>query len=153
MQKIGSKYTARILVATMIGLSAVSGVTATANDGRTAIELTANERDFVLAEMRAFLESVQEITSAISEKDMETIAASASRVGLASTSTTPKTLMRKLPPAFRALGMKTHKAFDGIAVEAQDMGDAQVVLTQLGDLLRNCVACHEGYRLEVRRAE
>lgn len=150
---IGSRLSARILVATMIGLSVVCSATATADDGRDAIELTADERNFVLAEMRAFLESVQEITSAISEKNMEAAAASASRVGLASTRTTPKTLMAKLPPAFRALGMETHMAFDGIAREAEDMGDSQVVLAQLGSLLQNCVACHAGYRIDVGKAE
>jgi len=44
----------------------------TANsDGRTSILLKPDERDFVLAEMRLFLTSVQQITKAISENDMK----------------------------------------------------------------------------------
>ena len=49
----------------------VVGNVAESDDGRTAIFLTAGERDFVLAEMRGLLEAVETITTELSENNME----------------------------------------------------------------------------------
>jgi hypothetical protein len=118
-------------------------------DGRISIQLNSSERDLVLQEMRAFLSSVQQITQAVTEEDMETIAKSAKVVGKAAQGAVPGTLVGKLPLEFKQLGFDTHIKFDELALNAEDFGDTNQVLTQLSTLMQNCVACHAAYRIDV----
>jgi len=124
---------------------AVSGAT----DGRIAIHLDAGERDLVLAEMRAFLTSVQQITKGISENDMSLVAEYSRKVGKAAQGEVPGTLMGKLPLQFKRLGSGTHAGFDQLALDAEDLGDSQYALSQLSVLMRNCTACHAAYRFDI----
>lgn len=118
-------------------------------DGRATIHLTAPERDLVLAEMRAFLISVQQITSGISDGDMKQVTDSARKVGKAAQGEMPGTLMAKLPLAFKQLGSDTHSKFDQLAMDAEDMEDSQHALKQLSTLMQNCVSCHSAYRIDM----
>jgi len=117
-------------------------------DGRTAILLDAGERDLVLAEMRAFLESTQQITAAVAAKDMKAAAVAARKVGRAAQQGVPGSLMGKLPLGFKTLGFDTHSKFDELARDANDLGDPQHTLDQLGVLMQNCVGCHAAFRIE-----
>jgi len=117
-------------------------------DGRLAIQLDANERQLVLSEMRAFLESVQQITRGISENDMKLVAESAGNVGLAAQQAVPGSLIGKLPLPFKKLGRDTHAKFDEMALDAEQFEDSGHSLSQLGKLMQNCVACHAAYRFE-----
>jgi len=117
-------------------------------DGRTAILLNAGERDLVLAEMRAFLESTQQITAAVAAKDMQTAAVAARKVGRAAQQAVPGSLLGKLPLGFKTLGFDTHSKFDALARDANDLGDPQHTLDQLGVLMQNCVGCHAAFRIE-----
>ena len=126
----------------------IEGSTRTSTDNRLAIQLTAGEKDLVLAEMRAFLASVQQITHGVSSKDMQLIATSARTVGLAAQQGMPGSLMGKLPLEFKQLGRNTHEQFDLLALDAEQLEDAEHSLSQLGALMQNCVACHAAYRLE-----
>lgn len=51
----------------------------------------------VLGEMRTFLEGVQTIVEAIAEDDMETVAATATSIGMAATGGEPAQFIAKLP--------------------------------------------------------
>jgi len=125
------------------------GSTSGSTDGRIAIVLDAGERDLVLAEMRLFLESIQKITMGIAGDDMELVAEYARKSGMAATVGMPGTLMGKLPLGFKKLGPSTHKQFDQLALDAEDLGDAGHALSQLSVLMQNCVACHAAYRFTV----
>jgi hypothetical protein len=127
----------------------IQGNVTESDDGRTAILLTASERDFVLAEMRGLLEAVEMITSELSETNMEGVAAAAKSVGMGSSGGEPLTLIAKLPLEFKKLGMGTHRAFDDLAMEAEDIGDSTVVLGKLSTILSRCTTCHAGYRFDV----
>lgn len=118
-------------------------------DGRTLIHLNAGERDFVLAEMRAFLTSVQQITQGISDNDMTRVAENARKAGKAVQAQVPGTLMGKLPLAFKQLGFDTHTKFDQLAMDTEDLGDTDQALAQLSSLMENCIACHAAYRIDV----
>ena len=117
-------------------------------DGRTAIHLNYIERDLVLAEMRAFLTSVQQITKGISENDMKLVADYARKVGRAAQGEVPGTLMAKLPMQFKQLGFDTHTKFDQLAMDTDDLGDSNHALSQLSILMQNCVSCHAAYRID-----
>lgn len=118
-------------------------------DGRIAIQLNANERDLVLEEMRAFLESVQQITKAVTENDMKIVSENARKVGKAAQTAVPGTLIGKLPIDFKTLGFDTHSKFDQLALNAEDFGDSSQVLIQLSELMQNCVGCHAAYRIDI----
>lgn len=126
----------------------LSGQTVPASDGRQAILLTPPERDLVLAEMRTFLESTQLMLEALSKDDMVALAAAARRVGSAATQGMPGSLMAKLPLSFKRMGLETHRRFDQLALDAEQLGDPQHALAQLGELMQNCVACHASYRID-----
>jgi hypothetical protein len=121
-----------------------------APDGRQVIELTAEERDFVLAEMRGFLDSVQGILQGVVDGDMKSVSAAALKSGMGTMQHAPRTLMTKMPMEFKMLGMDTHQKFGALADEATGIGDKQQVLKQLTVLLANCNACHQGYRLTTK---
>ena len=147
------KYSSHLksLLLTLIAaghLTLFANATPTAEDARTAILLDADERTLVLAEMRAFLQSVQVITQSLSADDLTKAAAAGRQVGVAQAAEVPDTLKAKLPMGFRKLGSATHHAFDELALDAEQLGDANHALGQLATLLGNCVACHAAYRIE-----
>ena len=125
------------------------GATEVASDGRTAIVLNAAEKDLVLLEMRGFLKAVQAATAAVAKGDMDAAAKAAKTVGMAAQQGVPGSLMGKLPLAFKKMGFDTHQKFDQLALDAEQMGDAETSLQQLGTLMENCVACHDLYRLDL----
>lgn len=117
-------------------------------DGRSAIQLTIGERDVVLAEMRGFLISVQQITRGIADNNMKLVAEYARKAGAAAQAQMPGSLHVKLPRQFRQLGFDTHTKFDQLAMDADELEDAQHALSQLSVLMQNCTDCHAMYRLE-----
>lgn len=116
------------------------------SDTRELIQLTAAEKDIVLAEMRIFLTSTQQIIKGISEGNMELVARQAKKSGKAAQAEIPASLAKKLPVQFKKLGSDTHVKFDQIAMDAEDLGDNEHALSQLSVLLQNCTSCHEIYR-------
>jgi len=140
---------ALLLAAISVGhLTLFANAAPTEEDARTAIPLDPVERALVLAEMRAFLQSVQVITQSLSADDVSAAVSAARSVGAAAAAEVPNTLKAKLPMGFRKLGSATHRAFDQLALDAEQLGDANHALGQLATLLGNCVACHATYRIE-----
>jgi len=125
------------------------GSTSESSDGRTEILLNDNERNMVLAEMRAFLASVQQINQGLAENNMGLVAEQARKSGKVATGGMPGTLTKKLPLAFKKLGFDTHAKFDQLAMDANDLGDRDHTLQQLSTLMENCVACHATYRISL----
>ena len=118
-------------------------------DNRAAIHLTKSEKDLVLYEMRVFLESIQQITNGIVNNDMPTVVDSARKSGKKAAVAVPGTLIGKLPIGFKKLGFDTHAKFDALALDAEQLGDGIHTLSQLNNLLENCVACHSAFKFEV----
>ena len=126
----------------------IAGETLVASDDRQSLLLEPGERDLVLGEMRMFLKASQLIVQAATENNAEAIAAAARSVGRAAQQAVPGSLMQKLPLEFKTLGFDTHAKFDQLALDAEEFGDSATSLKQLGTLMQNCVACHEGYRID-----
>ncbi len=127
----------------------VQGNVVQIQDNRTAIQLTKDERDLVLSEMRIFLQSVQQITNGISKEDMSIVAIAARKSGKDAAVAVPGTLIGKLPIGFKKLGFDTHTKFDGLALDAEQLGDGGHSLSRLNTLLENCVSCHATFRFVV----
>jgi len=118
-------------------------------DGRKTIYLNPEEMELVLSEMRLFLISVQKITKGISENDMKLVAEYARKAGRAAQGDVPVTLMDKLPMQFKKSGFDTHTKFDQLALDSEDLGDSNHALSQLSNLMTNCISCHATYRIDI----
>ncbi|MCK5002889.1 MAG: hypothetical protein KAS57_07670 [Gammaproteobacteria bacterium] len=141
-----------VLLIALIAMSykfIIAGSVTLGDDGRQALILDHAERDFVLAEMRTFLSSVQAITDGISKDDMTKVAEVARMVGNQAQKGMPGSLTGKLPLAFKKLGFDTHNKFDELALNAEQLGNPDHSLRQLTELLNNCVACHSIYKIDV----
>lgn len=142
-----------LLLLTIIGFGAYKfiyqdTVVHSDDDGRLAIQLTFDEKKLILDEMRTFLANTQIIIQAVSNDDLSNAIIAAKKVGLAAQEAVPDSLVGKLPLAFKELGLDTHKKFDELAMDAEDMDDKEQTLKLLAELLNNCIACHAAYRLE-----
>lgn len=125
------------------------GKVESAPDGRTAVLLKSSERDFVMLEMRTFLEAVRQISRGIENDDMQLVAKAARKVGSAELVHVPGTLMAKLPLAFKTMGLSVHKAFDQMAMDAEQLGDKDHAHSQLNQILPTCTACHSLYSIKL----
>ena len=130
-------------------LTLVRGTTTPSTDGRTAILLSEGERELVLAEMRGFLEAVQQILNAVPTNDVAGASRAARQVGANAQQQVPASLVRKLPADFKVLGFNTHERFDELAMGAEEFNDITTVLPALASLMGNCVACHATYRIDL----
>lgn len=64
--------------------------------------------------------------------------------GLASV---PKSIPAKTPAAFKALAGSMHRGFDEIADGMSQHAPVPLLLSKLGSLTQNCVACHSAFRI------
>ncbi len=139
------------VLGTALASVALFGTPALAVDDREAVMLSAEQRDFVLGEMRLFLETVQDIILATAEGDMAAVKESASAMGLAharETNQSGRGPGKAAPMAFRQMGRGTHMAFDELA-QASEFG-SDGVLEELGVLMSNCNGCHASYKLVLK---
>lgn len=115
-------------------------------DGRQAVQLTKDERNALLLEMRTWLQSTQAILEAVSAKNFEEVNRVAKISGMSAEADTPASLFRKLPAAMKALGFDTRKRFDEIADDALKLRNPEHTIKQLSSTMNNCIACHSVYR-------
>ena len=118
-------------------------------DGRTAVNVSQNEVNYIRSEMRVFLKSFHEITVGIAAGDYKKIEEAAKRSGKYVRDNAPKGLPGKVPLRFKALGFDTQDRFDGIARSASNHKDTKLLLLELGQLMKNCTACHNSYTFRV----
>jgi len=120
-----------------------------AQDVREPAARTPAEREFILKQMRLFLGSVQAIASALAEGDMHTVATEANARGRRGTpaSEIPATMRAKETEGWTSLMSGARKGFDDIADAAASGAAPSRVLGLMGETMRNCVACHQSYRL------
>ena len=114
---------------------------------RTPVTLSAEEREFVLNEMRFYLDMVYVATDALSRNDMKTVAAAARRRGSSALARVPAGLYDRTPGPFREGIRESRELVDRIAVEAEGTSDPQPVLKRIGQLLYLCNSCHSAYQL------
>ena len=141
-----------LVLATLYYLTSGQGVPPRADldgDARMPVTLTDAERTFIRGEMRGFLGHVQEVLEASAAGDAARLAAAARQAGMNGPELDhiPKALAFKLPLEFKKLGLATHRAFDKIADEAEQRRSTDGVPKQLGELMKNCVACHGTWRI------
>ncbi len=140
-----------LLLAGVTYMFVIRGNVKNADDGRTAILLSSGERNLVLSEMRAFLESVQQIVEAVPAGDLKSAEEAARRVGRVDLNDLPASLLRKLPAEVKALGLDTHGKFYKLASDIHDGLERDRILPRLADIMTNCVGCHASYRIDLEK--
>lgn len=135
------------VIVSVMGFKFVKGSVAPSDDGRTSVVLNKDERNLILDEMRAFLVSVQAVSQAITNNDMEKVSKLATEAGMSAEANTPGAIFRKIPLAMKKLGFDTRTKFDEIATTANTTKDVKQARQQLDALMNNCIACHSIYRL------
>ena len=136
-----------LLVGILVKKFVFSGSVGTTVDGRISVVLTTDERNFVLKEMRDFLISVQQVSQAISNKDLDTVAKLSYKAGMVAEENTPGILLQKIPLGMKTLGFGTRRLFDSLSQDAKAGKDPLLLRKQLDSLMNNCIACHQTYRL------
>jgi hypothetical protein len=124
------------------------------DDSRLALSLTPAERTYVLGQMRLFVESIQAIATGLADGQRARAVEVAAARGLkrnAADPAFPSTLGAKLPADWKQLGGALRRGFDGLAQGMAEGEGPQQSLARLGDVMKNCVACHATYRIVAER--
>lgn len=133
----------------LIAVSILLAGPSLAQDARTPAARTDAERVFILGQMRLFLQSTQVITAALATDDLKTVATEAAARGRKGTplSSIPPGMKAKETPAWTAMMGGARGGFDDLADAARAGAPPIRLVGMLGETMRNCVACHETYRL------
>lgn len=115
---------------------------------RSVVELTAAERNYLLNEMRYYLDLMWMVNESLSRDDLRTVAIVARRrAELSAASRLPPELEAKLPSVFRASWRETNRMIDEIAVHAgTPEASPKSVLGRMASLLQRCNECHTLYQ-------
>ena len=117
-------------------------------DTRERILLPAPARNMVLAEMRQMLVSMEGVLAGLAREDMAAAADAARASGMAAAVDVAPDIAVLLPDAFIQLGTATHQGYDELAETLEAGASQQEVLAAFAELTRNCVACHETWRID-----
>ena len=120
------------------------------DDTRVSIVVSQSNRDFVMHEMRTFVEALQQINLGIEQNNPALIAKVARASGGSVADHAPAGLLASVPIEFKTLGFDTHGKFDQIAESAEKNFDPKQTHSQVTELLGNCVACHNMFRMDVK---
>jgi len=133
----------------LVALALLLVTPALAEDTREPVRRTEAERAFILGQMRLFLESTQVIATALANGDLKTVAEEATARGRRGTplSEIPPGMKAKETPGWTALMSGARTGFDDLASAAQAGAPPAKLIGMLGETMRNCVACHQSYRL------
>ena len=148
-----ARQTVRAIVASLCIVLGMAGATSSQppGDPRQRLLLPPPARDKVLAEMRHMLESVNGILRGVVANDLVAAEKAARAAGTAMAVEMDPAMMQQLLPAFRELGLQTHRAFDDLADRIRAGGTRDDAIRGLAAVTGNCVACHAVYRLDEAR--
>jgi hypothetical protein len=122
-------------------------------DLRLLVELPQDLRQHMLANMRDHLLALQQIQEALASEEFEKAAEIAElRLGMTSLERHGAHAVGPfMPEAMRTTGTAMHRAASQFAVTASDAsatGDVRPALVDLARVTAQCVACHEGFRVQ-----
>lgn len=129
------------------GYQFITGSVVIAKDGRTAIILTKDERNFVLTEMRGLLGHMQQLVSAAADRDIDKTIRIAKTLKEDSKGETQVSIIAKTPIAFKKISTNIHTQFGELYNDAVIKRDPDHSLKQVSIIMQNCIACHGAYQL------
>ncbi len=116
-------------------------------DPREAVALNPAETEKMLAGMRTYLETIQGIVAALAENDTSRIPAIAMKSGAKMLEEVAPTTGLKTPMGFSMMSFDTHDKFDKLADKAAKGTSRGEMLSDLREIMGNCISCHAAYRL------
>ena len=130
----------------------VAPMYAAAIDTRKKIEMPPMMQEHMLNNMRDHLRALQEIQAALAKSDFDKAADIAEqRIGMSSLEAHGAAHMAPyMPKPMQDIGTQMHRAasrFSRTAQEAVVKGNMAPVLDDFSTLLKQCIACHDSYRL------
>jgi len=139
-----------ILIAPLL-IGAVA-LTVRAEDTRERVELPPPMQAHLLANMRDHLVALETITRQLAEGRYEAAAETAEgRLGMSAMQAHGGAHMAPfMPEPMRAMGSAMHRAASRFAVASRDAevtGDLGAAFEALSQVMQQCVACHEGFRV------
>ena len=139
------KKTTVCLILATLALPAVA-------DDRIHVDMPAMMREHMLANMRDHLLSLQTITRQLAADDYGQAADTAEdRLGLSSLeSHGARHMARVMPEGMARIGTEMHKAASRFAIAARDAevdGGLAKAFGALSEVMAQCVACHNGYKV------
>jgi len=143
-------HTARFAIATILLCFSLPAVTAA--EDRQLVEMPAPMQAHMLANMRDHLLALETITRLLAEGDYDQAANVAEqRLGMSSLDAHGAAHMAHvMPEGMRATGTAMHQAASRFALKARDAeldGGLAATFGGLSEVMRQCVACHESYRI------
>lgn len=147
MKKLSKHAFTSLVVGLALALPLANAAKPVNPDQRPSLLLLPEERDLVLQEMRSFLSVTQTIADALARDDMKAVADAARTMGSGAANEIPPHVVAKLPDDFKQLAGVVHTGFDTMALDAESLGDTRHTLSQLGDMLKTCNACHAMYQI------
>ena len=139
----------RALQAVAVAVLAVAAGTAGASaDNRLLVKLPAPMQEHMLANMLDHLQTLDQINRALAEGRWNDAADIAERrLGVSSLAAHGAGHMAPyMPQPMQAIGTAMHRAATDFAVHVTE-GDLRQSVKQLGEVTRQCVACHAAYRI------
>lgn len=120
-------------------------------DQREQVFRTEVEKAFILDQMRLLLNSITEIEEGLGTGDSDKVAREAAARGRRANMTLarPPSLAAKESEAWKAMFLSVRMGFDKVAEQAQAHAPAATINKTLSDTMRNCVACHQTYRIDL----
>jgi cytochrome c556 len=145
------RHLALIVIAQFMVLGLLAARAEDLTDRREPAQRTEAEKDFVLDQMRLFLTSIVGIEDGLGSGDMDRVAREAAARGRKANVTLarPPALAAKESEAWKAMFASTRGGFDKISEQAAAHAPAAEINGTLADTMRNCVACHQTYRIAV----
>ena len=116
-------------------------------DPREAVTLSKKETAELLVGMRTYLETIQAIVAALAENKSSRVPAIAAKSGNKLLQGVGPLTGIKLPLNFAAMSLDTHDKFDKLAEKAKKGASRGIILTDLRNIMANCISCHATYRL------
>ncbi|KPP94434.1 hypothetical protein [Erythrobacter sp. HL-111] len=114
------------------------------NDPREAIPLNDEQMQFALAQMRGFLEAIEDLEAAELEGNTGAMARLAGAHGPGKEQP-PQGFRDRLPDTFQAMSGGTRKSFAAMERHLSD-GDLEGYRAERLEALRTCNTCHASYR-------
>lgn len=114
---------------------------------RETLTLSPAEAAEMLSGMRTYLETIQDLVSALAENQVGRVPEIAAKSGAKLLGNVNPFIGLKAPIGFTMMSLDTHEKFDQLAEKARRGVSRTEVLADLRNILDNCTACHAAYRL------
>jgi len=117
---------------------------------RAAIVLDYQDRELVLDEMRAMLQSTQQIIEGLANNNRAQVINAAKAAGMGSAIDLDPVFLAKLPLDFKTLGFSMHSDMDALSKRAINGASDKELAGMLANTLNKCVGCHSAWQLKVK---